>query len=102
MKMDLTKDGILHINLFDIEVQEEEDQFIYYYLGLSRNVKKQFENAYFQAYHNNLLTESDVKIIHTITDNITYIEVHPNDILKNLKIIKSIMLTTLVIDDDNE
>ena len=44
MRMELNKEGILHLDLFDVETQEDQDQFIYYYLGLSRPAKKKFEN----------------------------------------------------------
>jgi len=88
MKMDITKEGVLHIDLFDVETQEEQDQFIYYYLGLSRDVKKKFENAYYSLYHKELLSNSEAQVIHTDVDNVTHIEVHPNDILKNLRMIK--------------
>jgi len=102
MRMELNKEGVLHLDLFDVETQEEQDQFIYYYLGLSRTVKKKFENAFYQAYVKQLLPEPEVKVIHTDVNNVTHIEVHPNDILKNLKIIKQIMSGDIVIEDENE
>jgi|TARA_R110001606_G_scaffold300651_1_gene448360 hypothetical protein len=102
MRMNLTKEGVLHLGLFEVETQEEQDQFIYYYLGLSRDVKKKFENAYYQAYHKKLLSDSEAKIIHTDVNNVTHIEVHPADILKNLNIIKQILLGHLIVEDENE
>jgi len=93
MKMDLTRDGVLHLDIFDVETQEERDQFIYYYLGLSRNVKKKFENAYYAAYNKKLLGEPEANIIHTDVHGVTHIEVHPHDIVNNLKLIKQIILS---------
>ena len=102
MRMELNKAGVLHLDLFDVETQEEQDQFIYYYLGLSGPVKKKFENAFYKAYVKQLLPEPEVKIIHTDVNNVTHIEVHPNDILKNLKIIKQIMSGDSIVEDENE
>ena len=98
MRMDITKEGVLHLDLFDVETQEEQDQFIYYYLGLSKPIKKRFENAYYALYHKGLLAEAEAHIIHTNVDNITHIEVHPNDILKNLRMIKQSLAGDIVID----
>ena len=98
MRMNITKEGVLHIDLFDVETQEEQDQFIYYYLGLSRDVKKKFENAYYSLYHKELLSNSEAQVIHTDVDNVTHIEVHPNDILKNLRMIKQSLAGDIVID----
>ena len=41
MKMNITKEGVLHIDLFDVETQEEQDQFIYYYLGSFKRRQKE-------------------------------------------------------------
>ena len=90
MRMDISKEGVLHLDLFDIETQEDEQKFIYYYLGLSYDTKKKFENAYYNLYIKGLLAEPEAQIIHTDINNITYIEVHPNDILKNISMIKRI------------
>tara|TARA_R100001510_G_scaffold52688_1_gene53614 strand:+ start:1075 stop:1377 length:303 start_codon:yes stop_codon:yes gene_type:complete len=100
--MELNKEGILHLDLFDVETQEDQDQFIYYYLGLSRPAKKKFENAYYQGLIKGLLTETEVKIIHTDLNNVTHIEVHPADILKNLRIIKQILSGEVVVEDENK
>ena len=102
MRMDINKEGVLHLDLFDIETQEDEHKFIYYYLGLSYDTKKKFENAYYSLYIKGLLAEPEAQIIHTDINNITHIEVHPNDILKNLKIIKQIMSGDIVIENENE
>ena len=102
MKMELNKEGVLHLDLFDVETQEDEHKFIYYYLGLSRPAKKKFENAYYEGYHKGLLAESEAQIIHTDIDNVTHIEVHPSDILKNLRIIKQILAGEVVIENENE
>lgn len=91
MKMDLTRDGVLHLDIFDVETQEERDQFLYYYLGLSRNVKKKFENAYYTAYTKKLLPEPKENLVHTDVDGVTHIQVHPEDIIANLKLIKQII-----------
>ena len=88
MRMELNKEGVLYLDLFDVETQEEQDQFIYYYLGLSRPVKKKFENAYYSLYNKKLLAEPEAQIIYTNLNGLTQIEVHPNDILKNLRMIK--------------
>ena len=102
MKMDMNKNGVLHLDLFDIETQEDEQKFIYYYLGLSNATKKKFENAYYSLYIKGLLAEPEAKIIHTDINNITHIEVHPNDILKNISMIKRILAGDVVVEDENE
>jgi len=102
MDMNLTRDGVLHLNIFDVETQEERDQFLYYYLGLSRNVKKKIENAYYEAYNKGLLAEPEANIIHKDINGVTHIEVHPNDIIANLKLIKQIIHGNLNIEDENE
>lgn len=102
MRMDMNKEGVLQLDLFDVETQEEQDQFIYYYLGLSKPIKKRFENAYYALYHKGLLAEPEAHIIHTNIDNITHIEVHPNDILKNLRMIKQTLSGDIVVEDENE
>ncbi len=102
MRMELNKEGILHLDLFDVETQEDQDQFIYYYLGLSRPAKKKFENAYYSLYHRGLLAESEAQIIHTDLNGVTHIEVHPNDILKNLRMIKQTLAGEVVVENENE
>ena len=96
MKMDMNKNGVLHLDLFDIETQEDDQKFIYYYLGLSNATKKKFENAYYSLYIKGLLAEPEAKIIHTDINNITHIEVHPKDILKNISMIKRILAGDVV------
>ena len=100
--MDMNKEGVLQLDLFDVETQEEQDQFIYYYLGLSRPVKKKFENAYYSLYNKKLLAEPEAQLIHTDLNGITHIEVHPNDILKNLRMIKQTLSGDIVVEDENE
>lgn len=91
MNIYLNNQNKLVIDMFDVEVLEDQDKFIYFYLALPRQVKKKFENAYYQAYSKKLLQESEAKIIHTDINNVTHIEVHPEDILKNIRIIKQCM-----------
>ena len=91
MDMNLTRDGVLHLNIFDVETQEERDQFLYYYLGLSRNVRKKIENAYYAAYVKKLLPEPKENLLHTDVDGVTHIQVHPEDVIANLKLIKQII-----------
>ena len=102
MRMDMNKEGVLQLDLFDVETQEEQDQFIYYYLGLSKPIKKRFENAYYALYHKRLLAEPEAQLIHTDLNGITHIEVHPNDILKNLRMIKQTLSGDIVVEDENE
>ena len=102
MRMDMNKEGVLQLDLFDVETQEEQDQFIYYYLGLSRPVKKKFENAYYSLYNKKLLAEPEAQLIHTDLNGVTHIEVHPNDILKNLRMIKQTLSGDIVVEDENE
>ena len=102
MRMDMNKEGVLQLDLFDVETQEEKDQFIYYYLGLSRPIKKKFENAYYSLYNKKLLAEPEAQLIHTDLNGVTHIEVHPNDILKNLRMIKQTLSGDIVVEDENE
>jgi|TARA_R100001460_G_scaffold52584_1_gene91472 hypothetical protein len=100
--MDINKEGVLHLDLFDIETQEDEHKFIYYYLGLSYDTKKKFENAYYNLYIKGLLAEPEAQIIHTDINNITHIEVHPKDILKNISMIKRILAGDVVDNPEPE
>lgn len=96
MNQKIDKYGNLTISLFDICDQQDDAKFIYFYLGLDKSIKKVIENAYYSLYIKGLLTEPEVKIIHTDIDNITHIEVHPNDILKNISMIKRILAGDVV------
>ena len=61
MDMNLTRDGVLHLNIFEVETQEERDQFLYYYLGLSRNVRKKIENdIFFKIFKSGTLFEGQI------------------------------------------
>ncbi len=88
MDIYLNKDNKLEIDIFDVETSEDHDKFIYFYVALPKKVRKKFENGYYQAYTKKLLQESEAKVIHTDINNITHIEVHPEDILRNIRIIK--------------
>ena len=91
MKQKIDKNGNLTISLFDVTDKTCEDKFIYFYLGLDRDVKKIIENAFYKAYTLKLLAKQNPAIIHHQENGITQIEVHPSDILSNIEIIKKIM-----------
>ena len=91
MKQSLDKKGNLTISLFDIQNKESEDKFIYFYLGLNRDVKKIIENAFYTAFTRKLLIKEDLDIIHNQENGVTQIEVHPKDVLANIEIIKRII-----------
>ena len=46
MKQWINERGNIEVDLFDIQNQDDKDQFVYWYLGLKRNVKKKIENAF--------------------------------------------------------
>ena len=91
MKQKLDRLGQLTIPLFEIEDKTCEDKFIYFYLGLDKEIKKIIENAFYKAYTLKLLSEENPEIIHHQENNITQIEVHPKDILLNIEVIKKIL-----------
>lgn len=101
MKQKIDKYGNLTISLFDIVDKQCDDKFVYFYLGLDRDVKKIIENAFYKAYTLKLLTRENPEIIHHQENGITQIEVHPKDILSNIEIIKKIMVTD-VYENENE
>ena len=97
----MDKYGNLTISLFDILDQQDDAKFIYFYLALDRHIKKIIENAYYTAYTKKLLDKDYPEIIHHEENGITHIEVHPQDIIKNIEIIKRILATD-VFEDENE
>lgn len=101
----MDKYGNLTISLFDISTQQDSDKFIYYYLSLNKAIKKKIENAYYTAYTKKLLGKEYPEIIHHEENGLTHIEVHPQDILSNIEIIKKILSTdntVVVVEDENE
>ena len=101
MEQKMDKYGNLTISLFDILDQQDDAKFIYFYLALDRHIKKIIENAYYTAYTKKLLDKEYPEIIHHEENGITHIEVHPQDIIKNIEIIKRILATD-VFEDENE
>ena len=101
MEQKIDKYGNLTISLFDILDQQDDARFIYFYLGLDRHIKKIIENAFYVAYTKKLLDKQNPEIIHHEENGVTHIEVHPQDIIKNIEIIKKIMVTD-VYEDENE
>ena len=91
MEQKMDKYGNLTISLFDINTQQDSDKFIYYYLSLDKAIKKRIENAYYTAYTKKLLDKEYPEIIHHEENGLTHIEVHPQDILSNVEIIKKIL-----------
>jgi len=93
MKQKIDKHGNLTIPLFDIVDKQCDDKFVYFYLGLDKDIKKIIENAFYKAYTLKLLSKENPEIIHHQENGITQIEVHPKDILLNIEVIKKIMAT---------
>ena len=105
MDQRLDKYGNLIISFFDIADQQDDAKFIYFYLGLNRSIKKTIENAFYTAYTKKLLDKEHPEIIHHEENGVTHIEVHPKDIVRNIEIIKKILLAdgaTIVVEDENE
>tara|TARA_R110000744_G_C18992344_1_gene520724 strand:+ start:110 stop:421 length:312 start_codon:yes stop_codon:yes gene_type:complete len=92
IKQLLTKDGQVCISLLDVDIdnQEERDKFAYLYMGLEHNVKKKIENAFYKALHQQLIERKQPMVIHKI-GGINIIEVHVQDIIDNINIIKHIL-----------
>jgi len=101
MKQTIDKHGNLTVTLFDICDQQDDAKFMYFYLGLDKNIKKIIENAFYVAYTKKLLDRQNPKIIHHEENGVTHIEVHPQDIIRNIEIIKKIMVTD-VYENENE
>ena len=97
MKQHLTKDGQIHINLLDvdIEIPAERDRFCYLYLALEYNVRKKIENAYYKALSQGLIVRRENVVVQR-RGGINYISVHVNDILSNINIIKHLIEPTEV------
>ena len=91
MRQTIDRNGNLTIALFDIVDKKCEDKFIYFYLGLDRDVKKIIENAFFKCYTQKLLIKEEPDIIHHKENGVTHIEVHPKNILDNIEIIKKVL-----------
>ena len=105
VKQKMDKFGNFTVSLLDINTQQDSDRFIYYYLSLDKAIKKKIENAYYTAYTKKLLDKEYPEIIHHEENGLTHIEVHPQDILSNVEIIKKILATeniAIVVEDENE
>tara|TARA_R110000744_G_scaffold43055_5_gene96796 strand:+ start:154 stop:462 length:309 start_codon:yes stop_codon:yes gene_type:complete len=102
MKQRIDKFGNLTIPLFDIYDKQCEDKFIYFYLGLDREIKKIIENAFYKCYTKQLINKENPDIIHRKENGITHIEVHPKDILENIEIIKKVLSSEIHEEDENE
>jgi hypothetical protein len=85
----LTKDGSVCISLLDVDVtlQEDRDQFRYLYLALSYQIKKRIENAFYKALTKGLVQRNHDVVVQK-KDGINIIQVHVEDVLDNINIIK--------------
>ena len=101
MEQKIDKFGNLTIPLFDIIDQKDADKFYYFYMGLDRSIKKVIEKNIDVG--KNLLDRKEPHILHREENGITYIEVDPSDIIRNIEIIKKIIATNEVVqEDENE
>ena len=91
MQQKIDKFGNFTVSLFDIDNQQDSDRFIYYYLSLDKEVKKIIENAFYRCFTQKLLTDQNPEIIKHEENGVTYIEVHPKDILANIEVIKKVL-----------
>ena len=78
----------LEIDLFTCT----QDEFIYFYLGLTYEVKKQLSNAFYKGYTSREIENKRPFITHKEEKlGYTTLEIHPLDVYDNRDYIKSIL-----------
>ncbi len=86
MKQKLTEDLKLQISLFDVEDEEDQEQFKVYWMLLNYDVKKKIQNAYYRALVNQAV-ERKYSMINHEHNGVAYIELDPREILDNINVI---------------
>ncbi len=77
----------LEIDLFNCS----EDEFIYFYLGLTYEVKKQLSNAFYKGYTSRKIANKRPFMTHKEESGVTRLEIHPLDVYENRGYIKTIL-----------
>ena len=87
MNQKINKDLNLEIDLFACN----EDEFIYFYLGLTYEVKKQLENAFYKGYTSKKIANKRPFMTHKEESGVTRLNIHPLDVFENRGFIKTIL-----------
>lgn len=93
MRQELNRHGNLEIEIFEVHNEEDRSQFMYWYTGLERHVKKRIENAFYQALVSGLVERKRPPVSHK-QGGINIIEIHVEDIVDNLNVIKHLIEPT--------
>ena len=87
MTQKINKELNLEVDIFNCS----EDEFIYFYLGLSYEVKKRLSNAFYKGYYKRIIKNKRPFVIHKQDVGYTTLEIHPLDVFMNRDYIKDIL-----------
>lgn len=87
MKQKINKELNLEIDLFSCT----EDEFIYFYLGLSYEVKKRLSNAFYQGFTSKAIKNKRPFLTHKTDIGYTVLEINPLDVYENRDYIQTIL-----------
>lgn len=87
MKQEINDKLNLEIDLFNCK----EDEFIYLYLALGYEVKKELQNAFYAGYTKRIIENKRPFMTHKEEIGYTTLEIHPLDVYENREYIKTIL-----------
>ena len=87
MKQEINDKLNLEIDLFNCK----EDEFIYLYLALGYEVKKELQNAFYMGYTRRIIQNKRPFMTHKEEIGYITLEIHPLDVYDNREYIKTIL-----------
>lgn len=87
MKQEINDKLNLEIDLFNCK----EDEFIYLYLALGYEVKKELQNAFYAGYTKRIIENKRPFMTHKEEIGYITLEIHPLDVYENREYIKTIL-----------
>jgi hypothetical protein len=87
LKQEINDKLNLEIDLFNCK----EDEFIYLYLALGYEVKKELQNAFYAGYTKRIIENKRPFMTHKEEIGYITLEIHPLDVYENREYIKTIL-----------
>jgi hypothetical protein len=87
LKQEINDKLNLEIDLFNCK----EDEFIYLYLALGYEVKKELQNAFYTGYTKRIIKNKRPFMTHKEEIGYITLEIHPLDVYENREYIKTIL-----------
>jgi hypothetical protein len=87
LKQEINDKLNLEIDLFNCK----EDEFIYLYLALGYEVKKELQNAFYMGYTRRIIENKRPFMTHKEEIGYITLEIHPLDVYENREYIKTIL-----------